>query len=77
MLPVMPRQSASLLDATFAPRQLPVGALVWVGAELVGGYAGLAGPLTALGGAATVVGFAVFAVGLWASLGRLPGRAGA
>jgi hypothetical protein len=51
---------------------LLVGALLRVGAELVGGYAGPAGPLTALGGIASVAGFGVFAAGLWASLARLP-----
>jgi hypothetical protein len=49
-----------------------VGALLRVGAELLGGYQGPAGPLVSLGGTLSVVGFALFAVGLWSSLGRLP-----
>jgi hypothetical protein len=51
-----------------------VGALVRVGAEMLGGYAGVAGPLVALGGVTSVLGFGIFAVGLWSSLGRLPRR---
>ncbi|TME25150.1 MAG: hypothetical protein E6I75_27885 [Chloroflexi bacterium] len=51
---------------------LLVGALVRVGAEAIGGYAGLAGSLVALGGALGVAGFIVFAFGMWSALGRLP-----
>jgi hypothetical protein len=49
-----------------------VGAFIRVGAEMLGGYAGIAGPLVALGGTTTIVGMTVFAVGLWSSLRRLP-----
>jgi len=35
---------------------------------MVGGYAGVAGPLTALGGTASVGGFSIFAVGLLGSV---------
>ncbi len=51
------------------------GALLRLGSELIGGYQGLAGPLTALGGTLSAVGFSIFALGLWSSLGRLPGKA--
>ena len=51
---------------------LLVGALVRVGAEAIGGYAGVAGPLVALGGGLGVAGFIVFAIGMWSALGRLP-----
>lgn len=51
---------------------LMVGAFLRVGAELMGGYGGIAGPLVAGGGALSTAGFALFALGLWASLGRLP-----
>jgi hypothetical protein len=61
-----------LLEATAS--LLLVGAGLRAGAEWVGGYAGLAGPLTTLGGLLALVGFTVFAAGLWSSLGRLPGR---
>lgn len=50
-----------------------VGALVRVGAELIQGYEGWAGPAVALGGGLGVLGFLIVAVGLWSSLGRLPG----
>ena len=51
---------------------LLVGAFVRVGAELIGGYQAVAGPLVALGGVLGVAGFAVFAAGMWSSLARLP-----
>ena len=51
---------------------LLVGALLRVGAEYLGGYAGVAGPLLALGGTLGVIGFSLFAVAMWSSLGRLP-----
>ncbi len=53
---------------------LLLGALLRSVSEMVGGYAGVAGPLTALGGTLSAVGFTLFAVGLWSSLGRLPGK---
>ncbi|HEX8966803.1 MAG TPA: hypothetical protein VF937_02920 [Chloroflexota bacterium] len=51
---------------------LLVGALVRVGAEALGGYQSLSGPLVALGGTLGICGFVVFAVGMWSALGRLP-----
>ena len=51
---------------------LLVAAFVRVGAELIGGYQAVAGPLVALGGVLGVAGFAVFAAGMWSSLARLP-----
>lgn len=52
---------------------LLAGAFLRVAAELLGGYAGPSGPLAALGGALSTLGFTLFALGLWRSLGRLPG----
>jgi hypothetical protein len=49
-----------------------VGAALRVGAEALGGYDPIAGPLVAVGGSLSVAAFAVFAVGMWSSLGRLP-----
>jgi hypothetical protein len=84
LLPMMVAMAARLLpiysaDVLRHKRRLEVtvdllliGAALRVAAEMVGGYAGAAGPLVALGGTLSVVGMAVFAVGLWSSLGRLP-----
>jgi hypothetical protein len=49
-----------------------VGAIVRVVAEAGGGYTALTGPLVALGGTLGVVGFVVFAIGMLASLARVP-----
>jgi hypothetical protein len=49
-----------------------VGAALRVGAEAIGGYDPIIGPLVALGGSLSVAAFAVFAVGMWSSLRRLP-----
>ncbi len=51
---------------------LLVGAVLRVGAEAIGGYQAVAGPLVALGGGLGVAGFSVFAIGMWSALGRLP-----
>jgi hypothetical protein len=48
-----------------------LGALIRVGAELLGGYGPVAGPMVALGGLLSGVAFAVFALALWRSLDRL------
>jgi hypothetical protein len=86
LLPLMTAMAARLLpvysaDVLRHPQRLElaldllfVGALLRVGAEALGGYAGVAGPLVSLGGAVSVTGFTLFAGGLWSSLGRLPGR---
>jgi hypothetical protein len=63
-----------LLEATVD--LLLLGALLRVGAEAIGGYEPVAGPLVSLGGALGVLGFTVFAVGMWSALGRLPRRSG-
>jgi hypothetical protein len=84
LLPLMVAMAARLLpiysaDVLKRKRQLEVtvdlllfGALLRVGAEVLGGYAGGAGLLVALGGTLSVGGFVLFAIGLWSSLGRLP-----
>jgi uncharacterized membrane protein len=71
LLPVYASDAAAhRLRLEVAVDLLLVGALLRVGAELLGGYAGVAGPLTALGGAASVGGFVIFAVGLLGAVGR-------
>jgi hypothetical protein len=49
-----------------------VGALLRVGAELVGGYGPVAGPLVAVGAMLSVLGLCAFAQAMWSSLRRLP-----
>jgi hypothetical protein len=49
-----------------------LGALLRVGAEAVGGYSAVSGPLIAFGGTLTVAGFSWFALGMWSSLRRMP-----
>jgi hypothetical protein len=49
-----------------------LGAALRVGAEAVGGYGEITGPLVSLGGVLSVAAFTVFAGWLWTSLGRLP-----
>jgi hypothetical protein len=85
LLPLMVSMAARLLpiysaDVLKRKRQLEltvdlllVGALLRVGAELIGDYGPVSGPLVALGGLLSFGGFVVFAAGLWSSLGRLPG----
>ena len=55
-----------IVDLLFA------GALVRVGAEVIGGYSAETGPLVVLGGTLSILGFLLFAAGMWSSLGRLP-----
>lgn len=78
---LLPIISADVLRRRWLPELvvdlLVVGALLRVGAELLGGYEGTAGPLVALGGALAVAGFSLFAAALWSSLGRLPRSPGA
>jgi len=59
-----------LVEVTMA--LLFVGAALRVGAEAIGGYAEVTGPIVALGGTLGVAGFAIFAAGMWSSLRRLP-----
>jgi len=84
MLPLMVGMAARLLpiySADVLKRKwlieltvdlLLVGALLRVGAELLGGYSGLAGPIASLGGTVSVLGFCLFAATMWSSLARLP-----
>jgi hypothetical protein len=51
---------------------LLLGALLRVGAELLGDYGPVSGPLIAVGGLITFCGFGIFALGMWSSLMRLP-----
>lgn len=73
---LLPILSADVLRHRWLPELmvdlLLAGALLRVGAEMIGGYAGAAGPLLALGGTLGVVGFTIFAAAMWSSLGRLP-----
>jgi hypothetical protein len=84
LLPLMVAMAARLLpiysaDVLRHPARLELtvdvlllGAALRVGAELLGGYGPLSGPLVALGGMLTWGAFGLFAIGLWSAIGRLP-----